>query len=179
MFFENLETDRLLLKNIGNDDRDFIYSMFSNNDVNKYLFDAEPLTDISGADEIINFYLEPEPRIQHRWIIIKKLDNVKIGTCGFHCWDHDNAKVDMGYDLKKEFWGNGYMQEAIKEIIIFAKNKMKTKEVNACIYIENSKSINLVKKLGFIKNGSKNEIFRGKEYLHNIYTLRIGRSKII
>ena len=177
MFFENLETDRLILKNIGNDDRDFIYNMFSDDDVNKYLFDAEPLIDISGADEIINFYLEPEPRLQHRWIIIGKTDNKKMGTCGFHCWDHDKAKVDIGYDLKKDFWGNGYMQEAIKGIIKFAEIKMDIFEINACIYVENQKSINLVEKLNFIKNGSKNEYFRGKEYLHNIYTLQIDRNK--
>ena len=31
-----------------------------------------PLTDISGADEIIEFYTVPEPRNQNRWIIIRK-----------------------------------------------------------------------------------------------------------
>jgi ribosomal-protein-alanine N-acetyltransferase len=173
MFFENLETERLLLKIIGNDDRDFIYNMFSNDIVNQYLFDAEPLTDISGADEIINFYVEPEPRNHNRWIIIRKFDNVKMGTCGFHCWDRNNKIVDIGYDLKYEFWGNGYMKEAIKKLIEIAKNKMKIEKINACIYTENKKSINLVKKLNFELNGTKNEIFRGKEYLHNLYTLSI------
>ena len=174
MVFDNLDTERLLLKNIGIEDRDFIFSVFSNDDVNKYLFDAEPLTDILGADEIISFYLETEPKNQHRWIIIRKTDNAKMGTCGFHCWDKDNGKADIGYDLKKDFWGNGYMEEALKQIIEFAHNKMKIKEINACIYVENSKSIRLVKKLGFKVNGSKNELFRGKEYLHNVYTLFIG-----
>ena len=58
MFFTNLETEILLLKNIDVNDREFIFDMFSDEVVNKYLFDAEPLTDISGADEIIEFYLE-------------------------------------------------------------------------------------------------------------------------
>ena len=57
MFFKELQTDRLFLKNISSDDRDFIFTVFSNDDVNRYLYDAEPLTDISGADDIINFYL--------------------------------------------------------------------------------------------------------------------------
>jgi ribosomal-protein-alanine N-acetyltransferase len=175
MFFENLETERLILQNIGNDDRDFVFSMFSSDIVNKYLFDAEPLTDISGADEIINFYLEPEPRNQHRWIIINKINKIKMGTCGFHCWDKNSGNVDIGYDLKEEFWGNGYMQEAINEIIKFAVNKMDIIYINACIFIDNQKSINLVHKLNFIKNGSKNEIFRGKGYLHNIYTLQVDK----
>lgn len=51
MFFCNLETERLILKNIAQEDRNFIFSQFSDDVVNKYLFDAEPLTDIIGADE--------------------------------------------------------------------------------------------------------------------------------
>ena len=172
MFFTNLETDRLILKNIGKEDREFVYEQFSDKIVTEYLFDEEPLTDITGADEIVNFYIKPEPRNQHRWIIIRKADKTKIGTCGFHCWDRESGKVDIGYDLKKEFWSNGFMHEALNEIIEFAKNRMNIVEINVCIYIKNSRSIKLVEKNKFIKNGTKNEIFRDNEYLHNIYTKR-------
>jgi len=168
-----METDRLLLKNIDNGDGEFIFSQFSDDDINKYLFDSEPLIDISGADEIIEFYLKPEPRPQHRWIIIRKADGVKMGTCGFHCWSIEDSKVEIGYDLKKEFWGNGYMYEALNGIIEFAKNSMDLKEINACIYTENRKSINLAEKLGFILAGSKYEVFRGEKYLHRIYSLNL------
>ncbi len=133
--FENLETDRLYLKIIDREDRVFTYSQFSDDTVNKYLYDAEPLTDIYGADEIIEFYTIPEPRTQNRWIIIRKSDNKKMGTCGFHCWDKKVGKVDVGYDLKEEFRSNGYMQEAMKEIIKFAKEKMCVNEVCSCISV--------------------------------------------
>ena len=102
MFFKNLETERLILKNIGSDDRDFVFSQFSDEVVTRYLFDAEPLTDIAGADEIITFYIQPEPRAQHRWILINKSDNIKIGTCGFHRWNSNEYKVEVGYDLKED-----------------------------------------------------------------------------
>jgi [ribosomal protein S5]-alanine N-acetyltransferase len=171
MFYNNRETDRLLLKNIDNGDREFIFSQFSDDDINKYLFDSEPLTDLSGADEIIDFYLTPEPRMQHRWIIQRKADGVKMGTCGFHCWSIKDSVVEIGYDLKKEFWGNGYMYESINNIIEFARDNMKVKEINACIYIENDRSISLVEKLGFVLTGSKYELFRGKKYLHNLFSL--------
>ncbi|MCD8502522.1 MAG: GNAT family N-acetyltransferase [Bacillaceae bacterium] len=94
MFYTNLETDRLLLKNIDSADREFIFSQFSDDDTNEYLFDAESLTDISEADEIIDFYLQPEPRAQHRWIILRKVDRVKIGTCGVHCWNTGDSTVE-------------------------------------------------------------------------------------
>lgn len=173
MFYKNLETERLLLKNIEPSDRDFIFSMFSDDVVTRYLYDEEPLTDIKGADDIIDFYTKPEPRGQHRWIIIRKLDERKMGTCGFHCWNNEESKIEVGYDLKEEFWGKGYMQEALKEIISFAKENIPLKEITALIYVNNQKSINLVEKLNFELTGSMNGEFRGKEYLHNIYSLNI------
>lgn len=176
MFFNNIETDRLILKNIGIDDRNFIFSQFSDDVVNRYLFDAEPVTDMQGADEIIAFYVQPEPRLQHRWIIMKKSDGIKMGTCGFHCWNKTDGNVEVGYDLKEEFWGNGYMQEAMKAIITFAKEEMYIKEISACIYIDNRRSIRLVENLGFVLSGSIYELFGNKEYLHKKYSLYVNIS---
>lgn len=175
MLFNNIETERLILKNISIEDRDFIFSQFSDDVVNRYLFDADPLTDIEGADEIITFYIQPEPRLQHRWIIIRKSDGMKMGTCGYHCWNQKECKVDVGYDLKEVFWGNGYMKEAMKEIIKFAIDKMHIKEIRACIYIDNQRSIRLAENLGFVLSGSSYELFRDKEYLHNSYSLYVTR----
>ena len=96
-----------------------------------------------------------------------------MGTCGFHCWDTKKSKVEVGYDLKKQFWGNGYAQETLGSILQFAKNSMELQEINACISIDNVKSIALVEKFGFVPTGSKDEVFRGKKYPHTIYSLTI------
>ncbi len=171
MLFKDIGTERLILKNIAIDDRNFIFSEFSDDVVNRYLFDAEPLTDIEGADEIIAFYTQSEPRLQHRWIIMRKSDRIKMSTCGFHCWNQEDCKVEVGYDLKEEFWGNGYMQEAMKEIITFATDEMHIKEISVCISIDNQRSICLAENIGFVLSDSSYELFRDKKYLHNIYSL--------
>lgn len=171
MLFKELETERLILKNISFEDRDFILDQFSNMTINKYLFDAEPLVDIQGADELIDFYLQPKPRPQHRWILVTK-EGTKIGTCGFHCWYPSEGTCDIGYDLNPDFWNKGYMSEAIDSILRFAQNDMKLKRVDACIYQENEKSIKLAQKAGFKFTGqTKSAIFHGKVYIHNIYCL--------
>jgi len=48
---------------------------------------------------------------------------------------------------------------------------MNIKEISACIYIDNKRSISLVENLGFVLSGSTYELFRDKKYLHNIYSL--------
>lgn len=169
--FIDLKTERLILKNISVDDRDFILEQFSNVSVNQYLFDAEPLSSLSEADDIIAFYTQDEPRLQHRWIMIQKDSGQKIGTCGFHCWDKDKRVVDVGYDLQKEYWRMGYMKEALSEIITFAEQKMDIVQIDAHISIENVASIMLAEKMGFVFYGkTENCMFRGKDYPHKIYS---------
>ncbi|MCL1930724.1 MAG: GNAT family N-acetyltransferase, partial [Treponema sp.] len=109
----------------------------------------------------------------HRWVIIRKADNVKMGTCGFHCWDKSSENAEIGYDLLKEFWGNGYMQEAIDEILKFAEKTMKVKQIEANIFVGNIKSIKLLENFGFVLTTSKSYLFRGMEYPHKIYSLYI------
>ena len=174
MFFRELETDRLLLKNISQEDREFIFALFSDDRINQYLFDSEPLADIGEADEIIDFYTQPEPRMQHRWVLVSKSDGVKLGTCGFHIWDKSSACCDIGYELYPDFWSKGYMSEAIREILGFAQNDMQIKYINACIYPDNHASVRLAEKLGFVFNGQmKDEIFRGEKYPHKILILEL------
>ena len=178
MFFENLETERLILKNVGKDDGNFIYNLFSpgNDEVNRFHPDDAPYKNISEADDEINEYIVPEPRNLHQWIIIRKTDKIKMGSCVFHEWDRRNGKVDIHYDLNRQFWNNGYMQESIKRIVKFAIEKMDIIEINACIDVENIRSINLVKKLGFIENGFKNGLYKnGKKYIDCNYTLFINK----
>jgi [ribosomal protein S5]-alanine N-acetyltransferase len=176
MLFPDIETERLLLKNISPDDREFIFNQFTNDYINRYLFDAEPVTDINGADDIISFYNQPEPRHEHRWILNLKQDGRKIGTCGFHCWNSNEGSVEIGYDLLEPYTGQGYMSEALKAIIEFAKTSMNIRVINACIYPENKKSIHLAMRNGFVLTGAtKYEVFRGENYLHHIYSLVIKR----
>jgi ribosomal-protein-alanine N-acetyltransferase len=169
--FTKLETSRLILKNIDSTDSQFIYNQFSNDFINKYLFDAEPVGSIEDAEEIIQFYRLPEPRMQHRWILIIKDNDTKIGTCGFHCWDKKLNSCEIGYDLLEQYNGKGYMSEALDEIIRYAKENMYIKKIIANVYIDNEKSITLLKRKGFSRSGEIMYKYRNKEYNHFVYTL--------
>ncbi len=179
MFFVDLDTTRLHLRNIGIQDRSFVFGHFSDPEVTRYLYDAEPLTDLAGADEIIDMYLQPEPRGHHRWVLERRDDGTVMGTCGFHCWDPEQGSVEVGYDLAARFWGKGYMTEALKAIIGFAGQDMRVKRIHAHVYIGNPASAKLVEKLGFVKTGAYAEVFRGQAYPHDIYTLHLASGAVM
>ncbi|HNX13483.1 MAG TPA: GNAT family N-acetyltransferase [Oscillospiraceae bacterium] len=174
MLFRELETERLCLKNISAGDRDFILKQFSTDAVNEYLYDAEPYKNLQEADELIGYFTQPEPRTLHRWILVLKESGEKIGTCGFHNWNRENSCAEVGYDLQPEFWGKGYMSEAMKVILSFAKTGMNLKRIDAGIYPDNLGSVKLAERHGFRFTGKTTVfVFRGKEYLHKIYSLLI------
>ena len=175
MFFHDIETERLWLKGISPLDREFILRQFSNDDVTRYLFDNEPYTSLEQADELIDFYMQKEPRDRHRWILVRKSDGEKLGTCGFHRWDRSGASCEIGYDLYPDYWHSGYMSEAVDAIIPFAQKEMGVRQLDACISVDNPDSIRVAKNHGFAYAGrDMTYTFRGAEYPHHIYTLYLG-----
>lgn len=59
----------------------------------------------------------------------------------------------LGYYSVKQFAGKGIMYEGMRLVIDYAFNDLGLHRLEANIQPENFKSINLVKKLGFIKEG--------------------------
>jgi ribosomal-protein-alanine N-acetyltransferase len=177
---QNLITQRLILKSISDEDREFVFTEFSDAVITKYLYDQEPLNDIKQADEIIHTYTCPQYEGLYRWILVRKTDNRKMGTCGFHCFNKREGTIEIGYDLQADFCGHGYMQEALKEIIVYGMENMPLKQIHAHIFVGNEKSIALSKKLGFINSKKTyNYTLRSKDYLHLIYSLDCSSMKIV
>ncbi|MCE5313386.1 MAG: GNAT family protein [Armatimonadota bacterium] len=168
-----VETERLILKEFKPQDIDFIYRHFSNEDVCRYLFDCEPLTSIEGAKKIIDFYTDSEQSDRNRWCIISKESNKQIGTCGYHRWDKTNNIAEIGYDLERESWGRGYMQEAIGAALKVGFCNMKLNRVQAFTYVQNARSVKMLKKLGFTAEGiiRDKHYFRGTYYDHYCFSL--------
>jgi ribosomal-protein-alanine N-acetyltransferase len=169
--FVGLETERLHLKCVDQSDREFIFEEFQDDYINKYLYDQEPMTDIKQADDLIDFYNMKEPRNQNRWVLINKLENIKMGTCGFHIWDREKKKAEIGFELMQQYTGKGFMTEAVEAIIKFARTEMKVNKIIAIVYIENRDCKRLLEKLGFIIVGKEECKFRESMYLHDIYEL--------
>jgi ribosomal-protein-alanine N-acetyltransferase len=131
------------------------------------------MTDMSQADELIDFYTLVEPRRQNRWVIIDKATNIRLGTCGYHLWNPDKTEVEIGFELMEQYNGKGYMLEALEAIIEFARQEMKVERIRAVVYIENQRCIRLLGRLGFARSGEEETESRGHAYLHNIYALKV------
>jgi [ribosomal protein S5]-alanine N-acetyltransferase len=171
MLFESLETERLVLRNISIQDAAFLFNEYSDTFINRYMYDAEPMVSLKDSENLIDFFTEKEPRNQHRWVLIQKNTNERIGTIGFHCWDKEKRETEVGYELIESKNGFGYMNEAMKIVILFAKDKMKVNRITANIYYANIRSKDLVLRNNFIKNSENIVEYKGIKYRHELFEL--------
>jgi [ribosomal protein S5]-alanine N-acetyltransferase len=85
------------------------------------------------------------------WMIIKKETFEIIGDLGFKGLNCHEKNVDIGYGIIKEERRKGYAIEATTELIKWASSKDNLNEITARCLVDNVSSINLLKKLRFIK----------------------------
>lgn len=173
MNWENVETKRLLLKGIDESDIDFVLNHFKDEYVCKYLYDAEPFTTIDEAKQLVSVFGDNDNKDLNRWIIINKENELRMGTCGYMFWDQVNNSIEIGFDLQKQFWGNGIMTEALTAIINKAFYEKRINRIQAITSIDNKESCRLLEKMVFKREGiiRDKHYFRGKYYDHYCYSL--------
>ncbi|WP_078553532.1 GNAT family N-acetyltransferase [Bacillus alkalicellulosilyticus] len=174
IIFPNIETNRLLLRNVNNEDVDFIFKLFSNERVCEYLYDEEPFKSRNDAIEFVDSYKNPDEKGYNRWVLIKKGANQEpIGTCGLHYWDKTNNIAEIGYDLWHEYWRQGYMKEALVSAIEIGFTHLKLNRINAFVALHNDNSSKLLERVGFQNEGIYRDkhLYRGKYYDHYSFSL--------
>lgn len=85
--------------------------------------------------------------------LIDKKNNLVIGSCGFHKWIKEHSRSEIGYEIHKKYQNQGYMSEAIKEVINYGFTKMNLNRIEALIDPENESSIKIVENNGFKREG--------------------------
>jgi [ribosomal protein S5]-alanine N-acetyltransferase len=171
--FPAIETERLFLRSVEPKDDTFIFQLYSDEEVCRYLFDEEIYTSLDDAREFIKWNQKPEETGNNRWLIIRKMDGERLGTCGYDSWDTENHIAEIGYDLLPDHWGNGYMKETLMAAIESGFQNMGLNRINAYTALENEKSAKLLESLGFLKEGIYREkhLYRGEYYDHSSYSL--------
>jgi ribosomal-protein-alanine N-acetyltransferase len=172
-FFPEIHTERLFLRKISLKDAESLFQYWSDPDVTKYL-NVNTFRNIKQANNMIRLlnglYKNGEGI---RWAITIKKDNTVIGTCGYNNWFKRSSRGEIGYEIGKKYWGNGYASEAIKEILNYGFKKMNLNRIEAFTVPEAIPSIKLLEKLGFKKEGLLKEFgyWNGKYWDENIYAL--------
>nr|WP_245780802.1 GNAT family protein [Gracilibacillus orientalis] len=87
-----------------------------------------------------------------------------MGTCSFVDWSNEHKKAEIGYVLNKNYWGNGFASEAIKEVIKFGFESVHLNRIEGGCDTDNIGSGKVMLKAGFEYEGTlrKNEFIKGE-----------------
>lgn len=162
--FPTLETGRLVLREVNEQDKNDIFQYLSDEDVMKY-YGLSPFTSVSEVVEEISWYKSIyDSEIGIRWGITERDCNKVIGSCGFHNWDKRHNRAEVGFELNKEYWNKGMMTEALRAVIQYGFSNLHINRIQALVEPENTSSLQVLKKVGFKEEGllAQYEFTRGK-----------------
>ncbi|WP_433810452.1 GNAT family N-acetyltransferase [Flavobacterium johnsoniae] len=171
--FPVIETERLLLRRITNDDVNEVFELRSNPETMKFI--PRPLVK-DNEDALLHIAMieeKIETNIGINWAITLK-DNPKLlGIIGYYRMQPENYRAEIGYMLSPDFHGKGIIPEAVNALLKYGFENLKLHSIEAVIDPENYASEKVLQKCGFVKEAHlrESEFWEGKFLDKVIYSL--------
>lgn len=109
-----METERLILRRFTAEDIPSLFVILSDREVNRFLpwFPLETLeeAEVFYRERYAVAYQQPQG---YTYALCMKTDNIPIGYIGVSMGESH----DLGYGMRKEFWGQGLMTEAGRAVL--------------------------------------------------------------
>jgi RimJ/RimL family protein N-acetyltransferase len=165
------ETERLRLLEFTRDDAPFLLELLNTPEWIKFIGDRN----IKTLEEAQNYASSRLISSYHRfgfglYKVELKDNSTPIGMCGLVRREALDD-VDLGFAFLPEYTGRGYAEEAGSATIDLARKKVKSKRLVAITMVDNSHSINLLRKLGF--NFEKTVNFPGEDQTLMMYSVNL------
>lgn len=146
------ETERFILREILPEDADGMFELDSDPDVHRYLGNNPIVSKKQSIDTIHFIRQQYIDNGVGRWAIIDKKTNEFVGWTGLKFVtdltnNHQNY-YDLGYRLRKKYWGQGIAAETAIASLDYAFETLKLDEVFAAASCENEASNRILRKVG-------------------------------
>ena len=141
-----IETKRLKLRNICEEDTDYIVKWRSDEKVYRYFLSPHPI----NVDEHLNWYKNKYVMDVNRidWMAVDNEDE-PVGVFGVKKDSSNDDTAEISYIVSPQERGKGYAEEAIGALLYFLESEWNCKYAIAEIHEENKASIHFAAKLGF------------------------------
>ncbi len=167
--FDEIElSDEYILRRpiADENDAETLLRMYANPSVAKYIPDDLMPSDMKSSIGIIEYYRNAINKGNMAyWSIAKKSNNKMIGLIGFCDINYYNSRAEIAYELDPEYWRQGITLMAVKKISQIMFEKIGIKRIQANIVPDNTSSLGLLNKAGFVMEGLlySYRVFKGKQ----------------
>ncbi len=143
-----LETERLLLRWLNEDDAEFIMELVNEPSWLRFIGDRN----VKNLDDA-RAYIAKGPAAMYvragfgLYLVERKADGVPLGMCGLI--KRDNlADVDIGFAFLPRYWGLGYAFESAAAVLALGRQQFGLKRIVAITSVDNESSIKLLQRIG-------------------------------
>ena len=148
-----INTPRLVLRWISEDDVDSLFEIFSDPQVMRY-WSSAPLANREAAADLQREIAEGnESDRMFKWGVALRDSNTVIGTATLFNLSLDNGRAELGYAMGSAYWGKGYMNEALNALVSHSFDVMELRRLEADVDPRNAASIRTLERLGFQREG--------------------------
>jgi ribosomal-protein-alanine N-acetyltransferase len=142
-----LETGRLRMRPVSDDDLDDFAALYGDPDVMRYIGVRGPLTR-EQTRERLAFMVDHWRRHSFgMWALFRKDGGTFVGRCGLRYMDN-TTEIELGYTLGKAHWRQGLATESSRAVVRYFFDVMKLPRLVAIADPANAASVNVMKKLG-------------------------------
>lgn len=183
--FPGLTTERLVFRQLAPEDEGEVFNLRSDERVNRFLTrnQCKSIEEAGAFINKINRAISNNDSIY--WAITLKNANARLTESSGHpvykligticLWNiqPENYRAEIGYELNPDFWGKGIMKEALPKVIEYGFETLKLHSIEADLHPGNSRSVVLLEKNGFVREGyfKESDYFNGKFLDRVVYSL--------
>ncbi len=150
----HLLTERLAIRLTQESDLPALYKLHSIESVNQYL-PYQTWTSHNDAKEWFDRVEQRRREAQaEQYSIVLKSNGSLVGTCIVFGFDDVANSAEFGYVLHPDHWGKGVMYEAMSSFVPTLTADLGLKTLKASVESDNTASLALLKKLGFVHHHS-------------------------
>lgn len=170
--FPALQTQRLSLVEIQRDHAAGMFNLLTDARVTEY-YVVIPFKEEQDLLPVIERFKAQYSQQQGlRWAITLRDTGVFIGTIGFHHFSTGH-RAGVIYALSPEYWGQGYISEALSAVMKFGFEELGINRIEAEVMPGNAASEKVLAKNGFCCEGLLRQwlYWNGRHYDVNMYSV--------
>ena len=95
--------------------------------------------------------------------IVLAADNRLIGGCDIGLLANNPDEASLGYGLNRAYWGQGYMTEAARTLLVFGFTELKVRRICADVEPVNTASVRVLEKIGMRCVGQGQQGIKGEQ----------------
>jgi ribosomal-protein-alanine N-acetyltransferase len=178
--FPDLESERLLLREVTAADVNEVFDIRSDTQTMQYI--PRPLAKTKD-DALDHIHMIRKGALDNEfinWAITVKGNNKLIGMVCLLRMQLQNYRSEIGYVLHPAYHGRGIMNEAVQRVVDYAFNDLNFHSLEAVIDPENAASEKLLIKNHFVKEAhlKENEFYNGR-FLDTVIYSRLNTKNLL